>query len=110
MKLKRTVAALILCASGSANAECMIGELTTFAGDFVPRGYAEADGRLLSVAQFPSLFAIMGTRYGGDGSTTFALPNIQNGLTHQPATTSPSASPVVLKTLVCIAGEFPTQS
>lgn len=86
----------------------MIGELLTFAGNFVPRGYAAADGQLLPVAQNAALFSILGTTYGGDGRTTFALPNVQNGLTHQAASGSTTA--IELKTLICIDGIFPTRN
>ena len=102
MKLNRWAAVLFLCASGSASAECMLGEITTFAGNFVPRGYAPTNGQLLPIAQNQGLFSIIGTTYGGDGSTTFALPNIQGGLTHQPGG-------VALQTLICISGTFPSR-
>ena len=106
MKLHRIAALLILCFPASVYAECMIGELPTVAGNFVPRFFAEANGQLLPISQHQALFSILGTMYGGDGRTTFALPNIQNGLTHQPA----SGNSVVLKTLICIDGTYPSRS
>ena len=54
-----------------------IGEIRIFAGDFAPRGWAFCNGQLLSLAQNTALFAIIGTTYGGDGRTNFALPNLQ---------------------------------
>lgn len=54
-----------------------IGELRQFPYTFCPRSWAEADGRLLPIAQNTALFSIFGTIYGGDGRTTFALPNLQ---------------------------------
>ncbi len=54
-----------------------IGEVKLFAGIFAPRGWAFCDGQLLPVAQNSALFAILGTTYGGDGRTTFALPDLR---------------------------------
>src|SRR3954464_3381480 len=51
-----------------------IGEITGFAGNFVPDGYAAADGHLISIAQNTALFSLLGTTYGGNGQTTFAVP------------------------------------
>ncbi len=48
-----------------------------FGGNFCPRGFAYADGQLLSIAQNQALFSILGTTYGGDGRTTFALPDFR---------------------------------
>lgn len=45
---------------------------------FAPRGYAECNGQILSIAQNTALFALIGTTYGGNGVTTFALPNLQS--------------------------------
>jgi microcystin-dependent protein len=55
-----------------------LGEVIAFAGGFAPKGWAPADGRLLSITGNQPLFAILGTRYGGDGMTTFALPDLRN--------------------------------
>lgn len=55
-----------------------IGEITMFAGNFAPRGWAFCNGQLLSISQHTALFSILGTIYGGDGVTTFALPNLQS--------------------------------
>jgi len=54
-----------------------IGEVTMFAGNFAPRGWALCDGQLLPISQYQSLFSILGTTYGGDGRTTFALPDLR---------------------------------
>lgn len=61
----------------SAKADPMIGQVILFAGDFCPRGYAEANGALLPIGPNTALYSILGTNYGGDGRTTFALPNLQ---------------------------------
>jgi microcystin-dependent protein len=51
-----------------------LGQIVAFAGNFVPRGWALANGQLLSIQQNTALFSILGTTYGGDGRATFALP------------------------------------
>jgi microcystin-dependent protein len=55
----------------------IMGSIFLFAGDFAPRGWALCNGQLLSIAQNQALFAILGTTYGGDGRTTFALPDLR---------------------------------
>lgn len=54
-----------------------IGEITLFAGNYAPYGYAFCDGSILSIAQNQALFCILGTTYGGDGRVTFALPDLR---------------------------------
>ena len=54
-----------------------LGEILMFAGNFAPTGWALCNGQLLSISQNTALFSILGTFYGGDGRTTFALPNLQ---------------------------------
>jgi len=55
-----------------------LGEVAAFAGDFVPRGWMEANGQLLAISQNQALFALLGTMYGGNGITTFALPDLRD--------------------------------
>ena len=57
--------------------ESFIGEIAWVAFDFAPRGWAFCDGQLLSIAQYQALFSLIGTTYGGDGRTTFALPDLR---------------------------------
>jgi len=57
--------------------EGYIGQILMFAGNFAPRDWALCDGQLISISQNQSLFAIVGTTYGGDGRTTFALPDLR---------------------------------
>jgi microcystin-dependent protein len=55
-----------------------IGEIRMFAGNFAPAGWAFCNGALMDIAQNDALFNLIGTTYGGDGQTTFALPNLQS--------------------------------
>jgi microcystin-dependent protein len=57
--------------------EGMIGEVKVFAGNFAPRTWAFCEGQLLAISQYTALFSILGTIYGGDGRTTFALPDLR---------------------------------
>ena len=60
-----------------AQAEPFIGQISIYAFNFAPRGWMPCDGRLLPIAQYQALFALIGTTYGGDGRTTFALPDLR---------------------------------
>ena len=57
--------------------EPFIGEIRMVGFNFAPRGWALCNGQLLSIASNNALFSLLGTIYGGDGRTTFALPNLQ---------------------------------
>lgn len=57
--------------------DAFIGEIRMFAGNFAPRGWAYCDGQILSISQFTALFSLFGTTYGGDGRSTFALPDMR---------------------------------
>ena len=54
-----------------------LAEITLFGGNFAPRGWAFCDGQLLPIASNSALFSLLGTTYGGDGRTTFALPDLR---------------------------------
>lgn len=53
-----------------------VAEIRIFAGNFAPTGWASCDGQLLPISQNTALFSLVGTFYGGDGKSTFALPNL----------------------------------
>jgi microcystin-dependent protein len=57
-----------------------VGQIDVFAFGVVPRGYAPCAGQLMSITQNQALFSLLGTMYGGDGKTTFALPNLQSSV------------------------------
>ncbi len=57
--------------------EPFVGEIRMFAGNFAPQGWAFCDGQLLAVSQNDALFSLLGTIYGGDGRTTFGLPDMR---------------------------------
>jgi microcystin-dependent protein len=72
--------------------EPFIGEIRMFAGTFAPRGWASANGQLVAISQNNALFALFGTSHGGDGRTTFGLPDLRGRIPiHQG--TGPGLSP-----------------
>ena len=54
-----------------------VAEIRIFAGNFAPTGWALCNGQLMPISQNTALFSLLGTTYGGDGKTTFGLPNLQ---------------------------------
>lgn len=67
-----------------AMAEPFLGEIRIFAGNFAPRNWAFCDGQLVPVSQNAALFSLVGTAYGGDGRTTFGLPDLRGRLPMHP--------------------------
>lgn len=61
----------------SAQAEPILGQLMMVGFNFCPRGWANADGQILAISTNTALFSLLGTMYGGDGRTTFALPDLR---------------------------------
>jgi microcystin-dependent protein len=58
-------------------ADPFVGEIRIFGGNFAPQGWALCNGQLLSISQNTALFSLLGTNYGGDGRTTFGLPDLR---------------------------------
>lgn len=58
--------------------EPFLAEIKIFGGNFAPRGYATCSGQILSIAQNTALFSLLGTTYGGNGQTTFGLPDLRS--------------------------------
>src|SRR5260370_39824832 len=69
-----------------------VGEIRQFGFNFAPTGWAMCNGQLLPISQNTALFSIRGTTYGGDGKSTFALPNLQ-GCVPTGAGAAPGLSP-----------------
>lgn len=95
--------------------EPFIGQIMMFAGNFAPRGWALCNGQLLSVQQHTALFSILGTTYGGDGRTTFALPDLRGRVVMHPGD-GPGLSPYRLgekggeESVTLEAGQMPTHN
>jgi microcystin-dependent protein len=81
-----------------------IGERMIFAGDFCPVGWMELNGQLLSISPYQILFNLIGAAYGGDGQSTFALPNAKPIFT---AIGPNGQNNVGVKQCIAIEGIFP---
>jgi microcystin-dependent protein len=99
--------------------EAYAGDLRIFAGNYAPRGWALCEGQLLPVDRNPVLFALLGNTYGGDGHTTFALPDLRG---HAPVgqpvdsedlnasnDTGPTPA-LLLNYIICLQGVFPDRA
>jgi microcystin-dependent protein len=71
-------AVVMMASAGAASAQdCFIGEVKMFAGNYPPVDYMPAEGQLLPINQYQALFSILGTYYGGNGTTNFGLPDLR---------------------------------
>ena len=61
-----------------------VGEIRPFGFSFAPKGWATCNGQLIAISQNTALFSLLGTTYGGDGKSTFALPNLMGSLVVHP--------------------------
>ena len=61
-----------------------VGEVRLFASNFAPKGWAKCEGQLMPISQNTALFSLLGTTYGGDGKSTFALPDLRERMAVQP--------------------------
>jgi len=77
-----------------------LGVVKLFAGNFAPRGWAYCDGQLLSLSQNTALFSLLGTTYGGNGVSTFALPKLDSVI---------SGKDAEIKYIICLVGMYPTR-
>ncbi len=75
-----------------------LGEVILFAGNYAPRGWAFCKGQLLPISKNNALFAILGNTYGGDGRTTFALPNLSKN------------KPNGVNYIIALQGTYPSRS
>jgi microcystin-dependent protein len=98
------VVCFILCANlrpALAGSNPFLGEVETFAFNFCPLGWSTLNGQLMAISQNTALFSLLGTTYGGDGLTTFALP------TAKPVFTATGA---VLLKCIALQGIFPSRN
>lgn len=69
--------AVVLFGQAGYAQDAMLGEIRMFAGTYAPRGWAFCDGRILSISGNQELYSLLGTTYGGNGRTNFALPDLR---------------------------------
>lgn len=99
-------AALTTLAAPAQAQDKQLAEVYAFAGTFCPRGSLPADGRLLQISTNTALFSLLGTTYGGDGRTTFALPDLR----HEIAAFTPNGDQVPIRYCIVTEGIFPSRS
>lgn len=100
-----TAAMMVSTVEAPARNMPYIGEVETFPYTFCPVGWLRADGSLLAISLYDTLFSLIGTTYGGDGLNTFALPKIASS-------SGPSSQAGATGYAVCIAveGLYPSQN
>jgi microcystin-dependent protein len=84
-----------------------IGEIRMFAGNFAPQGWAFCNGALMAIDQNAALFQLIGTTYGGDGQSTFALPDLQSRIPVHVGPGFPLAQRAGVETVTLTAGQIP---
>jgi len=90
--------------------EPFLGQISVFAFPFAPRGWAQCNGQLLPIAQNQALFALLGTTYGGNGTTTFALPDLRGRAAMHASTTHPQGQSAGEEAHTLITAEIPSHS
>ena len=99
--------------------EATLAEIRLFAGNFAPRGWALCQGQLMAISQYSALFALLGTQFGGDGRTTFALPDLRGRVPTCPASGENGAlvslgdasglNTLGLNFIICLEGSWPSR-
>src|SRR5437868_7879336 len=87
--------------------EPFIAEIVMFAGNFAPRGWALCQGQIMSIAQNTALFSLLGTTYGGDGQTTFALPDLRGRAPIHTNSTYPQGAVVGTEQVTLVSTTLP---
>ena len=129
MKIKILLAALFVAllspteTQAQGNGDPFLGEVIMFAGNFAPRGWAFCNGQILAISENTALYSILGTMYGGDGITTFGLPDLrgraaigtskditQGATTPQGSSGSDTAGGLSVRYIIALDGVYPPRS
>jgi microcystin-dependent protein len=99
----------------SLDASPYVSEIILFAGNYVPYGYVACDGQLLSISEYDALFALIGTTYGGNGASNFAVPDFRGRIPIGAGQGSGLSSRTLaeksgLPTITLTTGQMPTRS
>ncbi len=87
-----------------------VGEIRMFAGNFAINGWAFCNGQLLPIDQYTTLFTLIGTTYGGDGQTTFALPDLQGRAPMHTGSNHPIGERAGTETVTLTIAQLPAHS
>lgn len=90
-----------------AQAEPILGQVSLFATNWCPKGWAQASGTTLPIAQYTALFSLYGTAYGGNGTTTFALPNLNDRAPISWSSTNPIGAVIGQSTVTLTVQQLP---
>lgn len=88
----------------------VVGEIRMFAGDFAPVGFLMCDGGLYPMDQYADLFNVIGTMYGGDGQTTFAVPDLRGRIPVHPGPSFGLAESGGSESVVLLTGQLPAHT
>ena len=99
--------------------DAFVSQILPFAGNFVPLHWAACDGQLLAIQDYDALFSLIGTTYGGDGITTFAVPDLRGAVpvggtdgTERPLSSDiegEAAGVVAMQYIICVSGLYPSR-
>lgn len=87
-----------------------VGEIRMFAGNFAPAGWMFCEGQLLPISEYETLFVLITTTYGGDGETTFGLPDLRGRVPVHQSSNIPLASMFGTETETLITSQIPAHS
>jgi len=90
--------------------EAYVGEIRMFAGNYAPEGWALCNGQLLSISEYETLYMLLGTTYGGDGQTTFGLPDLRGRIPVHCSTTIPYGSKDGVESVTLISTNLPAHT
>lgn len=88
-------------------ADPFIAEVRIFAFDFAPKRWAHCDGQIMSLAQNTALFSLLGTTFGGNGQTTFGLPNLQDRVPMHPSHAYPRGTVMGEESVTLTTSQLP---
>jgi microcystin-dependent protein len=91
-------------------AQPYVGELRQFAGNFAPAGWAFCDGQLLPISENETLFQLIGTTYGGDGESTFAMPDLRGRIPLHMGSGFPLAQMAGVESVTLTTQQMPTHT
>lgn len=101
---------LMIGVKGFSQYEPLIGQIMWVPYNFEPRGWASCDGRLLSINQNQALFSLLGTQFGGNGTTNFALPDMRGRTITGNSPNYPVGTQVGLPAVTLTANQLPTHN
>lgn len=90
--------------------EPFIGEIRFFSFQFSPKSWAFCDGRQLPISQYQALFSLIGTTFGGNGTTTFALPDLRGRVAMHPNGNTPQGASGGLENVTLLSDQLPTHN